>query len=80
MTLRLQNTLTRKKEPFRAREEGHLPREALDLALPGAWEATVRRVRRMTRDEAAGRLEPAGAARAIRSLEKIDRILGVLFD
>ena len=60
--------------------QGFLERMDDDLDLPGAWETTVHRVRRMTRDKEAGRLEPARAARAVRSLEKIDRVLGVLFN
>lgn len=51
-----------------------------DLDLPGAWKTTVHQVRRMTRDKEAGRLEPVEARRAVRALEKIDRVLGVLFD
>jgi cysteinyl-tRNA synthetase len=50
-----------------------------DLDLAGAWEVTVRRVRKMTEDKEADRLDPVEAARAIRSLEKIDGVLGVLF-
>jgi hypothetical protein len=50
-----------------------------DLDVPGAWEVVSSRVEALAKDRRDGRLEPVAAQRTIRSLRKVDRVLGVLF-
>jgi cysteinyl-tRNA synthetase len=70
------NLDSRREDPLL---QGFRERMDDDLDVPEAWRGVSSRVKALAKDCREGRLEPAAAERAVRSLRKVDRVLGVLF-